>query len=130
MMGLIRMILKGLISVLEPLFRPRFQQHAPDQQAKLDALTSTMALYQFAACPFCVKVRWAMRRLGLNIELRDAKNNATHREALLLAGGKSQVPCLRRTVQGGEDTWMYESSDIITYLEGLAATTHPIASSG
>lgn len=90
-----------------------------DQAAQdaVDAQTANMALYQFEACPFCVKVRRQIRRLALNIELRDAKNNAAFRDELLTEGGKIKAPCLR--IQDGADNvrWMYESSAINAFLK-------------
>ena len=85
-----------------------------------------MALYQFKACPFCVKTRRAMKRLGLKIELRDARDNAQWRQQLLLEGGQVQVPCLYIPEDGAAGRWMYESGDIIDYLEqrfGLPVTS-------
>ena len=38
------------------------------------------------------------------------------RELLLASGGKIQVPCLQITDEQGNVTWMYESEDIIQYL--------------
>ena len=76
-----------------------------------------MALYQFRACPFCVKTRRAMKRLGLGIELRDARTDPQWRRQLLGGGGRLQVPCLFIPGEPGEARWMYESGDIIAYLE-------------
>jgi len=35
-----------------------------------------------------------------------------------VGGGKLTVPCLKIENDSGEVTWMYESSDIVAYLEG------------
>ena len=58
-----------------------------------------------------------MKRQGLNIEVRDVKRNDTAREELLAGGGNLKVPCLR--IGEGERgfQWMYESRNIIGYLE-------------
>jgi glutaredoxin 2 len=88
-----------------------------DEQAKLDAETAKMVLYQFQACPFCVKVRREIRRYALNIELRDARNDPKHKEALISGGGRHKVPCLQIKDADGGLTWLYESSDIISYLK-------------
>jgi glutathione S-transferase len=85
-------------------------------QREIDQQVQDLSLYQFNACPFCVKTRRTVRRLNLPVELRDAKASPQHREALLEGGGAIKVPCLRiQTEQGSE--WLYESSDIITYLD-------------
>jgi len=83
----------------------------------MDDRTSNLALYQFHACPFCIVTRRTMRRLGLNIELRDAQNDPRWEQELIEQGGKRQVPCLRITGEDGKVEWLYESKDIMHYLE-------------
>jgi len=51
----------------------------------------------------------------LNIKTHNAQNNPARAE-LLNGGGQIKVPCLRID-QNGETIWMYESNDIIKYLE-------------
>jgi len=80
-----------------------------------------MALYQFNQCPFCVKTRRTIRRLGLNIELRDARNDSKWNAELIEQGGKYQVPCLRFVDDDGKDNWLYESSAINNYLDSRFA---------
>ena len=70
---LIRWPLGQLILLVDFLTAPKRPQRDARQQAMIDDHTRDLALYQFATCPFCVKTRRAMRRLGLNIELRDAQ---------------------------------------------------------
>ena len=117
-MALIRLILGKLILFLDWVFTPRSITRDPAQQALIDGQTASLTLYQYRACPFCVKVRRAMKRQGLKIETRDVKRNAAAREELLAGGGDLKVPCLR--IGEGERgvQWMYESKDIIGYLEG------------
>jgi glutaredoxin len=116
-MSAVRWLLGRIILFFDWLTQPGKPDHSPEKQAELDAQTSSMAMYQYTACPFCVKTRRAIRRLGLNIELRDAKNNPQYRRELEQEGGKQQVPCLRIENEDGSITWMYESSDIIEYLQ-------------
>ena len=120
-MAIIRFILGRLILLFNWMFSPRSVDRDPSEQAAIDNQTANLALYQYEACPFCVKVRRAMKRHGLNIETRDVKRCDTSREELLAGGGDLKVPCLR--VEGGEEgaTWLYESKDIIQYLEGRFA---------
>jgi glutaredoxin len=117
----IRWCVGKLLLALNALFRPKGVVRSVDDQAKLDAVTAHMALYQFEACPFCIKVRRAMARLGLQIELRDARNDKTHGETLVKEGGKRLVPCLRISQPEGPDQWMYESTQIVQHLEALVA---------
>ena len=83
----------------------------------MNAITSKMSLYQFKACPFCVKVRRYLRRHSLNIELKDAKNNAEIKAELVKEGGKHKVPCLRIEEQGENVRWLYSSNAICLFLQ-------------
>lgn len=117
-MTIIRLILGKLILFLNWAFSPRGVKRDPALQSSIDGQTASMNLYQYAACPFCVKVRRAMKRHSLNIETRDVKRSQSAREELLAGGGDLKVPCLRIEDGQGQVSWMYESSAIITYLEG------------
>lgn len=119
-MKVIRWIIGRIILLLDFIFTPRSKKRDPQAQQLLDEQTANMALYQFQACPFCVKVRRAIKRNGLNIALRDAKNNSQYRQELQEQGGKIKVPCLRIEKQG-QVQWLYESNDIVNYLNQLAA---------
>ena len=57
-----------------------------------------------------------MKRQSLQIETRDAKRSDSARDELLAGGGQLKVPCLRIESMAGGAEWMYESSDIISYL--------------
>jgi len=117
MMSLIRFILGKLILMLDRMFSPEPAERSVEEQSKLDLKTKDLVLYQFESCPFCVKVRRAIRRMNLNIELRDARNNSRFKDELLREGGQSQVPCLKISKPGAKAEWLYESDDIISYLE-------------
>lgn len=112
----LRVVLTPVMLISETLSTPKRMQRPPAEQAKVDAACKNLALYQFRACPFCIKVRKEMARLNLNIEVRDAQLVAEHREALQSGGGRVKVPCLRIEHDGGDTEWMYESDDIITWL--------------
>ena len=116
-MRIIRLVLGKLILFFNGVFTPRSVKRDPPEQAVVDQQTASLALYQYEACPFCVKVRRAMKRNGLNIETRDVKRSESAREELLAGGGILKVPCLRIEDGQGRAEWMYESSDIISYLE-------------
>jgi len=129
---LIRLFFKTLRFILGPflllanwLTQPKGIVRPEAEQLAIDARTRKLALYHFPTCPFCLKSRRVMRRLSLNIELRDAKNNDTHRAALIAGGGKIQVPCLLIIEDDGRLTWLYESDAINAYFNhafGNAAT--------
>ena len=112
----VRLVLTPVILLLERFTTPRALSRSADDQAAVDRACADLALYQFKACPFCVKVRKEMARLGLNIELRDARNHAAHRDELEQGGGRIKVPCLRVTQSDGQHTWLYESGDINQWL--------------
>jgi len=113
----VRWILGKIILFLDWLFTPRSIQRKPEDQKKIEQQTDELKLYQYQACPFCVKVRRAMKRLNLPIETRDAKRHANWRDELVTQGGTEKVPCLRISEGGDKVKWLYESSDIIDYLE-------------
>ncbi|MBS3798318.1 MULTISPECIES: glutaredoxin family protein [unclassified Pseudoalteromonas] len=119
-MKVIRWLLGRIILFFNFIFTPRSKKRDPQAQQQLDTQTANMALYQFHACPFCVKVRRSIKRNGLNIETRDAKGDNAYRQELAEQGGKVKVPCLR-IEEDGQVQWMYESSDIVAYLDKIAA---------
>ena len=116
LLKLIRNALGQIVIFFDFITRAKAMQRTSDAQNEIDSITLNMALYQFRACPFCVKTRRAIHRLNLNIETRDTINNAQHRADLEKLGGVIKVPCLK-IEEGGNTQWMYESSDIIAYLE-------------
>jgi len=116
-MKAIRWLLGRIILCIDFLTTPKGLIRADAEQKHIDSATGKLALYQFAACPFCVKVRRSMKRLSLNVELRDAKGDQRHRSDLEEQGGRIKTPCLRIEQADGQVTWMYESKDIINYLE-------------
>jgi glutaredoxin len=116
-MVVVRAILGALILFFNWVFTPKSIKREASEQAAIDAQAKNLALYQYAACPFCVKVRRAMKRSALNIETRDAKRSEQFKDELLTGGGQLKVPCLRIEDESGGVQWMYESGDIISYLE-------------
>jgi glutaredoxin len=125
-MKIIRTILGAIILFFDWLTSPKGIKRDAETQAVLDSQTSKLALYQYKACPFCVKVRRVMKRHSLNIETRDPKRCDSARQELIAGSGKLKVPCLRIEDDEGDVNWMFESKDIIGYLEArvLASTAH------
>jgi glutaredoxin len=99
------------------LTSPRGLQRPAGEQQAIDQHTTKLVLYQFRMCPFCVKVRRTIKRLSLNIETRDALRDEPAREQLLAGGGNVKVPCLKIINDQGNETWMYESTAIVHYLQ-------------
>ena len=75
-------------------------------------------LYLSASCPFCKKVLMAAAQLGLeegkDFTTIDAAPGTPGRDVVLSVGGKGMVPFL---IDG--DTSMYESDDIVAYMEKI-----------
>lgn len=113
----LRLILTPFMLISEKLSTPKSIARPPEEQARVDQACKNLALYQFSACPFCIKVRKEMARLGLNIETRDAQHDENHRAALEAGGGRIKVPCLLIHEDNGEARWLYESDSIRSWLQ-------------
>lgn len=92
--------------------------HAASDSAPDDRLI----LYHFEACPYCARVRRAIERLGIDVELRDVREEARYRDELIDARGRATVPVLRIISPQDEERWMPESRDIVNYLERTYGT--------
>jgi len=119
-MRIVRMILAPILLFLNWITTPRGVKRPVDLQQKIDQQTAALSLYQFKACPFCIKVRRTFKRHSLKVETRDAKHDETNRQELLEQGGKIKVPCLR-IEEAGEVSWLYDSNAIVEYLQGRFA---------
>jgi glutathione S-transferase len=87
-----------------------------EAQQRLEEACAGLTLYHFPTCPFCWRVRLAIKRLGLPIRLVNVMREPDARIDLMTRGGKLQVPCLHiNTAQGSH--WLYESGDIVDWLQ-------------
>jgi len=100
--------------------RPKPIQRSATEQETVQSKFTGHSLYQLTACPFCVKTRRAIHSLGIDLEIRDLNKVSANRTELENGGGKVKVPCLRIDSDTGTE-WMYESNDIIAYLQKRAA---------
>lgn len=114
----LRLILMPFMLLWAKMGKPSGIVRPAEDQQKVDLDCARLALYHFKTCPFCIKVRHEMARLSLPIQLRDAQHDPVHRDDLLQGGGKIQTPCLQIVDGHGNTQWMYESDDIIKYLQG------------
>lgn len=112
---LLRNALGSLFVLADLVSRPRKRQRSEKEQLNIEAELNNLALYQFFACPFCIKTRRALHRLNLPIQLKNASKPEARAE-LEAQGGRVQVPCLKIS-ESNDVQWMYESSEIIQYLE-------------
>jgi len=107
--------LGNIVIFLDAITRGKPKQRSDNEQRDADRRSKDLSLYQFHACPFCIKVRRTLHHLNVKVELRDAKTEKFKNE-LLKEGGQRKVPCLR-IEEGGKNQWMYNSKDIIAYLQ-------------
>ena len=118
----VRWVLARIILFLDVLFTPRPKiTRSEEESRRVGRETAQLALYQFNGCPFCVKVRRELKRLNIQIELRNADTNAQWKAELMKEGGHYQVPCLKipnpsSSAYAREYRWLYESDAIIAYL--------------
>lgn len=113
--NVVRNLLGGIIAFFDLITRGRKLRRTPQQQKSVEKELEALSLYQFFACPFCIKTRRAMYKMNLPITQKSVSHGSLHRDELLQGGGKIQTPCLR--IDKGEQTeWLYESSEIIEYL--------------
>jgi len=112
---LLRNALGMIIVFISFITLPKKIKRDDNAQQAAQEKANKLALYQFYACPFCVKTRRAIHALNINIDYHDAANNPVYRKELLENGGEIKVPCLR-IEKDSKVEWLYESSDIINYL--------------
>lgn len=112
----LRLVLTPFMLLSEKISTPSSLKRPPEEQGRVDSACENLALYQFSACPFCIKVRKEIARLGLSIETRDAQHDENHRETLAAGGGRVKVPCLLIR-ENGQEQWLYESDDIKSWLQ-------------
>jgi glutaredoxin len=89
------------------------ERYAPSESPAADKLS----LYHYDGCPFCSFTRNAIDRLGIDVELRNIFEDSQHRDDLISARGRATVPVLRVSSPDGDDRWMPESRDIVSYLK-------------
>lgn len=100
-----------LASVFRPFASGRFYRAARSPDKPLE-------LYGFEASPFCRIVREALCSLELPYRVRNVAKGSEQREELRERTGKRMVPYL---VDPNTDTEMFESAEIVEYLESTYA---------
>jgi glutaredoxin len=112
----VRNLLGAIIAFFDLITRGSKQKRSEQAQQKVEQELKSLSLYQFFGCPFCIKTRRAMYKMNLPIEKRSVSKGSPFRQELEQGGGKVQTPCLRIENEGGS-TWLYDSSEIIKYLQ-------------
>lgn len=114
--SLIRNLLGTVIAFFDIITRGSKLKRSVETQRQVEQDLQGLTLYQFFACPFCIKTRRAMYKMNLPIIKLSASKGSPYRDQLEQGGGKVQTPCLR-IENAGDVKWLYESSEIIKYLE-------------
>lgn len=114
--SLIRNLLGGIIAFFDVITRGTKLKRSTEAQQRVNKDAEGLTLYQFFACPFCIKTRRAIYKMNLPILKRSASKGSPYRDELLQGGGKIQTPCLRIET-AGEVEWLYDSSEIIKYMQ-------------
>ena len=83
-------------------------------------MNETYQLFKTDICGFCHRVRHYLDQAGWDIELRDTLLDPAARQELIEGGGRATVPCLRID-HGDRVSWLYESRDIVDYLQARRA---------
>lgn len=89
----------------------------------LDNIQS-LSLYHYQSCPFCVMTTHAIDQMNIDVERRDIQLEQEHYQALLKGGGNTQVPCLLIEKNDGEAHWLFESMDIIAFVQQYSSHLH------
>lgn len=110
-------MLEDLFSRMEEFFAGKPVERTEEEQRAVDEETKGLSLYHFPSCPYCSRVRNVLKRLKLDIELKDIRRFPEYREELIKYGGRPTVPCLRIEEGDGKARWLYESPDINRFLE-------------
>jgi hypothetical protein len=89
---------------------------SPAEAERRKGLAAGHVLMSFQVSPYSQKVRRAIRELQIPIPIRDVLEDDTAWNELMAGGKIDMVPCMR-IEEGGKVRWMYESADIIAYLQ-------------
>lgn len=78
-----------------------------------------LELYEFVDCRYCERVRQTLKRLNIEYTSRivGSDEDDANRIKLLELGGRQQVPFLVDSGDPANPVMMYESGDIVKYLE-------------
>jgi len=80
-------------------------------------MSESYELFQQTTCPFCGMVSRFLDAKGIDVPRRDTMRDPDANAELVAGGGRPTVPCLKITSENGDVRWMYESMDIMRYLD-------------
>lgn len=84
------------------------------------SVLSMLTLYYKPTCPFSQRVLGEVETMGIKLNLKNIVEDSVAEAELMTLGGKHQTPFLyddKGTPSMNDDLNMYESNDIIAYLE-------------
>jgi len=116
LLKMLRNLFGYILVFLNWLSQPKPVKRSKEEQLRAQQGVAGLSLFQLYACPFCLKTRRALHRMNVKVDIQDIGRNKDLREVLENGGGRIKVPCLR-IVESGNTRWMYESSDIIKFVE-------------
>ena len=89
----------------------------PETESSALQNAEKLSLYYYDGCYFCRTVLYEIAALGLSeqVEKRNIYQQEKHLTDLVEGGGKRTVPCLLSESEG-KQKWIYESRDIINFL--------------
>jgi glutathione S-transferase len=105
--------LNTVTAVAAGLFRMRGARQVSGLEGR-EQPEELLELYNFEASPYCRKVRETLDELGLDTLVHNVAKKSARRPELRERGGTMMVPYL---VDPNTDQAMYESDDIVAYLE-------------
>ncbi|MBO6938023.1 MAG: glutathione S-transferase N-terminal domain-containing protein [Deltaproteobacteria bacterium] len=105
--------LNTVSSVAASVARPKGSRCRPGCENR-EQPAELLELYNFEASPYCRKVREALCELNLDYKVHNVAKKSARRPELVARGGKMLVPYL---IDPNTSTEMYESDDIVAYLE-------------
>lgn len=79
-----------------------------------------LTLYQDPLCPFCMRVKSFLSLRNIDLPMRNTMTDVVAYKELLAGGGRATVPCLRIEREDGNVEWMYESIDIMQYIDQVS----------
>ena len=118
---LIRVVGKGSQAIDRLTRNDPAERLEASELKRRNALFAGHTLFHFQMSPFSARARRAVRELGLTIPQRDILDDPSAAAELISGGGMEQVPCLKIENPGLPTRWMYESKDIVRYLESAVA---------
>ncbi|BBG28850.1 glutaredoxin family protein [Zymobacter palmae] len=122
MRNLFRLISAGMMLGMAWLATPAMAATPVTHDAKVQtapiAKDAPLVLYYRDDCPYCWNVMSYLNDQHRELPMKEINSSEAISNELIIGGGKRQVPCLRiRENNGNKITWLYQSAEIIKYLD-------------